>query len=194
MQQKVWDYERRIKPWKPGLFSSLVYILRAALRGGPLLFLLHLCMAETMRVQSSAEWNFSFYDPFWKVTWHLYMWSLWLLTSSCPARRLMMPGDSRPENWRVVKVLLAFCCSRTLCVIIAWLFHLFFLFTLFSWAAFAAFTRFTYLQPHFTQKTKMDFTPRPGSSINWSEGNGDSRGGLPLRWGALFASTLLHST
>ena len=62
------------------------------------------------------------------------------------------------------------------------------------WAAIAAFTRFTYLPPHFTQKTKMDFTPRPGSSINWSEGNGDSRGGLPLRWGALFASTLLHST
>ena len=117
MQQKVW--ERWIKPWKPGLFSfpssSLVYILRAALRGGPLLFLLHLCMAETMRVSSAdCRVEFFFLRPLLKG--YLYMW---LLTSSCPAQRLMMPGDSRPENWRVVKVLLAFCCSRTLCAILA---------------------------------------------------------------------------
>ena len=189
MQQKVWEKNQALKTWTfflPYLFSSLHSTCSSTRRS----IIVPSTFVHGMRVSSAdCRVEFFFLRPLLKG--YLYMW---LLTSSCPAQRLMMPGDSRPENWRVVKVLLAFCCSRTLCVIMAWLFHLFFAFTLFSWAAIAAFTRFTYLQPHFTQKTKMDFTPRPGSSINWREGNGDSRGGLPLRWGALFASTLLHST
>ena len=138
----------------------------------------HYCVhgKGTIRVVQSGI--FLFTTPFERLL--VYMW---LLTSSCPAQRPMKPGDSGPENWREVKVSLAFLA-----------FHL-----VFSWldnslnivGSKSLLSHGLHILTLFTEKTKMDFTPRPSSSKNWREGNGDSRGGLPLRWGALFASTQL---
>ena len=49
------------------------------------------------------------------IEWLGQTWS----TGVMRCQRNSIANIARPENWRVVKVLLAFCCSRTLCAILA---------------------------------------------------------------------------